>query len=83
MGGVILAFSQLIAYSWLKFLLRSASWMLLIAGNSPVSTLLTEICLAVAVLRRRVVWLAIPMFAAFVANSIGGKLAFPLVLSAA
>lgn len=38
MGGVILAFSQLIAYSWLKFLLISASWMLLIAGNSPVST---------------------------------------------
>ncbi len=37
-GGVILAFSQLIAYSWLKIPAESASWMLLIAGNSPVST---------------------------------------------
>ncbi|ELF11495.1 fructose-like permease IIC component [Escherichia coli KTE142] len=37
MGGVILAFSQLIAIAGLKFLLISASWMLLIAGNLPVS----------------------------------------------
>lgn len=38
MGGVISLSASLLLIAGLKFLLISASWMLLIAGNSPVST---------------------------------------------
>ncbi len=58
MGGVILAFSQLIAYSWLKIPAEIGIMDALNSGKlSRFRPLLTEICLAVAVLRRRVVWL--------------------------
>lgn len=38
MGGVILAFSQLIAYSWLKIPAEIGIMDALNSGNSPVST---------------------------------------------
>ncbi len=81
MGGVILAFSQLLLIAGLKFLLISASWMLLIGEILRFRPLLTEICLVVAVLGGVLFGFAIPMFAAFVANSMVANWRSRLVLS--
>ncbi len=84
MGGVILAFSQLIAYSWLKI---PADIGIMDALNSGKFSGFDLSLLKFARLSQSfggmLFGFAIPMFAAFVANSIGGKLAFRLVLSAA
>ena len=78
MGGVILAFSQLIAYSWLKI---PADIGIMDALNSGKFTGFDLSLLKFAWLSQSfggvLFGFAIPMFAAFVANSIGGKLAFP------
>lgn len=78
MGGVILAFSQLIAYSWLKI---PADIGIMDALNSGKFTGFDLSLLKFARLSQSfggvLFGFAIPMFAAFVANSIGGKLAFP------
>lgn len=78
MGGVILAFSQLIAYSWLDI---PADTGILDALNSGQFTGTNLSLLKFAWLSQSfggvLFGFAIPMFAAFVANSIGGKLAFP------
>ncbi|KNC08697.1 PTS fructose transporter subunit IIC [Klebsiella sp. RIT-PI-d] len=78
MGGVILAFSQLIAYSWLHI---PADTGILDALNSGKFTGFDLSLLKFAWLSQSfggvLFGFAIPMFAAFVANSIGGKLAFP------
>lgn len=78
MGGVILAFSQLIAYSWLKI---PADIGIMDALNSGKFSGFDLSLLKFAWLSQSfggvLFGFAIPMFAAFVANSIGGKLAFP------
>ena len=78
MGGVILAFSQLIAYSWLDI---PADTGIMDALNSGKFTGFNLSLLKFAWLSQSfggvLFGFAIPMFAAFVANSIGGKLAFP------
>lgn len=78
MGGVILAFSQLIAYSWLKI---PAEIGIMDALNSGKFSGFDLSLLKFAWLSQSfggvLFGFAIPMFAAFVANSIGGKLAFP------
>jgi len=78
MGGVILAFSQLIAYSWLDI---PADTGIMDALNSGQFTGFNLSLLKFAWLAQSfggvLFGFAIPMFAAFVANSIGGKLAFP------
>ncbi|WP_318369961.1 PTS fructose transporter subunit IIC, partial [Enterobacter sp.] len=78
MGGVILAFSQLIAYSWLDI---PADTGIMDALNSGKFTGFDLSLLKFAWLSQSfggvLFGFAIPMFAAFVANSIGGKLAFP------
>lgn len=78
MGGVILAFSQLIAYSWLEI---PADTGIMDALNSGKFTGFNLSLLKFAWLSQSfggvLFGFAIPMFAAFVANSIGGKLAFP------
>lgn len=78
MGGVILAFSQLIAYSWLHI---PADTGIMDALNSGKFTGFDLSLLKFAWLSQSfggvLFGFAIPMFAAFVANSIGGKLAFP------
>lgn len=78
MGGVILAFSQLIAYSWLKI---PAEIGIMDALNSGKLSGFDLSLLKFAWLSQSfggvLFGFAIPMFAAFVANSIGGKLAFP------
>lgn len=78
MGGVILAFSQLIAYSWLDI---PADTGIMDALNSGKFTGFNLSLLKFAWLAQSfggvLFGFAIPMFAAFVANSIGGKLAFP------
>lgn len=78
MGGVILAFSQLIAYSWLDI---PADTGIMDALNSGQFTGFNLSLLKFAWLSQSfggvLFGFAIPMFAAFVANSIGGKLAFP------
>lgn len=78
MGGVILAFSQLIAYSWLNI---PADTGIMDALNSGKFTGFDLSLLKFAWLSQSfggvLFGFAIPMFAAFVANSIGGKLAFP------
>ncbi len=78
MGGVILAFSQLIAYSWLKI---PADIGIMDALNSGKFSGFDLSLLKFARLSQSfggvLFGFAIPMFAAFVANSIGGKLAFP------
>ncbi|WP_373240091.1 PTS fructose transporter subunit IIC [Kluyvera ascorbata] len=78
MGGVILAFSQLIAYSWLKI---PADTGIMDALNSGQFSGFNLSLLKFAWLSQSfggvLFGFAIPMFAAFVANSIGGKLAFP------
>ncbi len=77
MGGVILAFSQLIAYSWLKI---PAEIGIMDALNSGKFSGFDLSLLKFAWLSQSfggvLFGFAIPMFAAFVANSIGGKLAF-------
>lgn len=78
MGGVILAFSQLIAYSWLDI---PADTGIMDALNSGKFIGFDLSLLKFAWLSQSfggvLFGFAIPMFAAFVANSIGGKLAFP------
>jgi len=78
MGGVILAFSQLIAYSWLDI---PADTGIMDALNSGKFAGFDLSLLKFAWLSQSfggvLFGFAIPMFAAFVANSIGGKLAFP------
>lgn len=78
MGGVILAFSQLIAYSWLDI---PADTGIMDALNSGKFSGFDLSLLKFAWLSQSfggvLFGFAIPMFAAFVANSIGGKLAFP------
>ncbi|EBF0275114.1 PTS fructose transporter subunit IIC [Salmonella enterica] len=78
MGGVILAFSQLIAYSWLDI---PADTSIMDALNSGKFAGFNLSLLKFAWLSQSfggvLFGFAIPMFAAFVANSIGGKLAFP------
>ncbi|SUX72438.1 fructose-like specific PTS system EIIC component 1 [Citrobacter freundii] len=78
MGGVILAFSQLIAYSWLDI---PADTGIMDALNSGKFSGFNLSLLKFAWLSQSfggvLFGFAIPMFAAFVANSIGGKLAFP------
>ncbi|HFZ5862790.1 TPA: PTS fructose transporter subunit IIC [Escherichia coli] len=78
MGGVILAFSLLIAYSWLKI---PAEIGIMDALNSGKFSGFDLSLLKFAWLSQSfggvLFGFAIPMFAAFVANSIGGKLAFP------
>lgn len=78
MGGVILAISQLIAYVWLEL---PPDMGILDAMNSGKVTGFHLSLLKFAYLSESFGGLlfsfAIPMFAAFVANSIGGKLAFP------
>lgn len=78
MGGVILAFSQLIAYSWLDI---PADTGIMDALNSGKFAGFNLSLLKFAWLSQSfggvLFGFAIPMFAAFVANSIGGKLAFP------
>jgi fructose-specific PTS system IIC-like component len=78
MGGVILAISQLIAYVWLEI---PPDTGILDAMNSGKFTGADLSVLKFAYLSESFGGLlfsfAIPMFAAFVANSIGGKLAFP------
>ncbi len=57
MGGVILAFSQLIAYSWLKIPADIGIMDALNSGKfSGFDLSLLKFALVVAVLRRRVVW---------------------------
>ena len=78
MGGVILAISQLIAYVWLEL---PPDMGILDAMNSGKISGFQLSLLKFAYLSESFGGLlfsfAIPMFAAFVANSIGGKLAFP------
>ncbi len=78
MGGVILAISQLIAYVWLEIPPETG---ILDALNSGKFTGFNLSLLKFGYLTESFGGLlfsfAIPMFAAFVANSIGGKLAFP------
>lgn len=78
MGGVILAISQLIAYVWLEI---PPDTGILDALNSGKFTGFNLSVLKFGYLTESFGGLlfsfAIPMFAAFVANSIGGKLAFP------
>lgn len=78
MGGVILAISQLIAYVWLEI---PPDTGILDALNSGKFTGFNLSLLKFGYLTESFGGLlfsfAIPMFAAFVANSIGGKLAFP------
>jgi fructose-specific PTS system IIC-like component len=78
MGGVILAISQLIAYVWLEL---PPDMGILDAMNSGKVSGFQLSLLKFAYLSESFGGLlfsfAIPMFAAFVANSIGGKLAFP------
>nr|WP_318382802.1 PTS fructose transporter subunit IIC [uncultured Enterobacter sp.] len=78
MGGVILAFSQLIAYSWLDI---PADTGIMDALNSGQFSGFNLSLLKFAWLSQSfggvLFGFAIPMFSAFVANSIGGKLAFP------
>ncbi|ECD9609294.1 PTS fructose transporter subunit IIC [Salmonella enterica] len=82
MGGVILALAQLIVYSWLKIPVStdiSATIMEAINSGKYVGfdlSLLKFARLSDA-FGGVLFGFAIPMFAAFVANSIGGKLAFP------
>lgn len=56
MGGVILAFSQLIAYSWLKIPAEIGIMDALNSGKFSGFDLSLLKFAAVAVLRRRVVW---------------------------
>ena len=78
MGGVILAISQLIAYVWLEI---PPDTGIMDALNSGKFTGFNLSVLKFGYLTESFGGLlfsfAIPMFSAFVANSIGGKLAFP------
>jgi fructose-specific PTS system IIC-like component len=78
MGGLILAFSQLVLYVFLKV---DPSIGVLDAINSGVFTGFNLNLLKAAYLTESfggtLFGFAIPMFAAFTANSIAGKLAFP------
>ena len=78
MGGVILAISQLIAYVWLEI---PPDMGMIDALNSGKFTGFHLSLLKFGYLTESFGGLlfsfAIPMFSAFVANSIGGKLAFP------
>ena len=78
MGGVILAFSQLIAYAWLE-VPPDMGIMEAINTGKYVGFNLTLIKFAYLSQSFGGILFsfAIPMFSAFVANSIGGKLAFP------
>lgn len=77
MGGVISLSASLLLIAGLKFLLISASWMLLIAKFSGFDLSLLKFAWLSQSFGGVLFGFAIPMFAAFVANSIGGKLAFP------
>lgn len=78
MGGVILAFSQLIAYAWLDV---PPDMGILDAINTGKYVGFNLSLMKFAYLSQSfggiLFSFAIPMFSAFVANSIGGKLAFP------
>ncbi|ETJ18171.1 MAG: Fructose-like protein permease IIC component 1, partial [Escherichia coli DORA_A_5_14_21] len=75
---VILAFSQLIAYSWLKIPADIGIMDALNRGKfSGFDLSLLKFAWLSQSFGGVLFGFAIPMFAAFVANSIGGKLAFP------
>lgn len=78
MGGVILAFSQLIAYAWLKVPPEMGIMEAINTGKYVGFNLsLMKFAYLSQSFGGILFSFAIPMFAAFVANSIGGKLAFP------
>lgn len=78
MGGVILAISQLIAYVWLEIPPDTGMLDALNSGKfSGFHLSLLKFGYLTESFGGLLFSFAIPMFAAFVANSIGGKLAFP------
>ncbi|RJT19132.1 PTS fructose transporter subunit IIC [Buttiauxella izardii] len=78
MGGVILAISQLIAYVWLEIPPDTGIMDALNSGKfSGFDLSVLKFAYLTESFGGLLFSFAIPMFAAFVANSIGGKLAFP------
>lgn len=78
MGGVILAISQLIAYVWLDVPPGTGIIDAMNIGKySGIELSILKFAYLSESFGGLLFSFAIPMFAAFVANSIGGKLAFP------